>query len=171
MATARYNCNVNSQIETLKYFPEYNENYLKSLSNTKKDHLVLIEITRIALDINFRNSYASVILFFTIFEHALKKYAVDGMVLKLREREKQLENLYLNFGCKILDESSKLINIYGSGDGDIYRYGYMLLSEFPEDLSNLKACKVLGRICDGYYKEKVDKVLERIRSYNGYTQC
>lgn len=166
IASARYNCTLNgSKLEALEMFPEYHK-FLENKCNTSYKDLSFIEISRIVVDKDYRNTYAIPILFFEIFEHAVEKYDIDGMVYKIRESEKALKSLYLNFNCKILENSIKEVKPYRN-KGDVkFMFGYMLINELDLNFSDQKIYKVLEHFGGDDYVRRIRQLKKAITNNN-----
>jgi hypothetical protein len=167
VASARYNCTLNgSQLEALEMFSEY-KNWMKNKIGKEFRELSLIEISRIVIDEKYRNTYAVPILFFEIFEHAVTHYAIDGMVYKIRKDEELLKSLYLNFNCKIIEDSVKNIQPYGNETSTAFLFGYMIIKELNLDLNEQKIYKILKRIGGSEYTNRIMELSKKIQQVKG----
>lgn len=165
VASARYNCTLKgSKLEALDMFQDYLY-VLEDIAGKKIEDLNLIEISRIVVKEEFRNTYAIPILFYEIFEHAVNNYNIDGMVFKIRKTETLLERLYLNFNCKIIKNSIKFIKPYGNESGTEFLFGYMLLNDLNLDFNNQKIYKVLKHVGGTSYVERIGKLEDKIKDY------
>lgn len=164
IASARYNCTVSGdKLEALNMFPEY-YGYLEKKTHISREYLSLIEISRIVVDESYRNTYAIPILFFEIFEHAVINYNIDGMVYKIRESEESLKNLYLNFKCKVIEDSVKEIKPYENKTDVLFLFGYMLLNELDLNFSHQKIYRVLEHVGGRKYIDRIKKLEQIIRN-------
>lgn len=160
IGAARYNINSSSTIEAIEHFPEYGMNFLSEKICKKNNDIKVIEPSRIVVRKDFRYSYASVILFFNIIEHALTHYHIDAVVTKVRDGI--LKNFYRNYGFDIIEESRKKINIYGEEVDIDFFFGYLTFNKNMFLKAQEFVTKALLRADRDEYSKRIEKVVNKM---------
>lgn len=162
IAAARYNCSLFSDLEALHTFPEFGEQYISKLINYKD--ISIIEPSRIVVNKDFRHTYANLLLFYEIMEHAVINYGIDAVVTKIRKGP--LYTFYKHYGFILLEEFEKEIDMYKNSIPIKYCFGYLLMDETGFKKTQEMVTSLLYRY-DQKYVKRIELLMEKINERRG----
>ena len=166
IAAARYN--LNSNHEALEWFPEFGETYLKKMLCTSIN-LNIIEPSRIVISSDYRYTYANLLMFYEMIEHAVEMYGLDAIITKIRKGP--LYNFYRHYGFTLLQQYEKNLDIYNAHKKIQYCFAYILMNKQGFDATEKMVTKLLC-LYDTRYAERINNLTKKIEKRRTlYEEC